>query len=317
MAEFRRAEPLASSKRARAAIVYNIGRCLEELKRDEAAVEAFERYLEAPDDRSTARTARRKVRALTKRVFGELRVTCEGPGQVSLGPEHPVQACPARWSRLRAGSYVASVSGGGFITRHEVAVAAGGSTVVDTPVPGALAVNSRVVGEAWLGDQVLGETPIPLLVLAPGRYQVEVRAPEHARWHQEVTVQAAELTTVEAAPLPLFHFPDSFEPYLRWSVSALSLAALAGGTATLLYAEERAEELDQLVTRYQGSMVSDEVGRLRAAATDAEDDARGYRAAGYSLLGAGVLLGGAATWLFLREAEPGFALRGGSVQARF
>ena len=70
-----------------------------------------------------------------------------------------------------------------------------------TPLPGTLALSSRVAGaEVWVGTDRLGETTAggPLLRdnLPPGSYRVRARKAGYAPWEQEVQVSADQRTEV-------------------------------------------------------------------------------------------------------------------------
>ena len=260
------------------------------------------------------------MRTLARKVFGRLTVTCAGPGEVALGGDLPVQPCPARWPRLRAGEYTATVRGGRFQSEHAVAVTAGAEMKIVAEVPGGLEVTSTVPGRARLDEREVGVTPVGPETLEPGVYRVEVRAAEHITWLGEVEVRSGELTTVAAAPVPIRAFPDIAEPYLRYSAAGLSVGALLGGAILLSIAGDEADDLDHLLTRYDDASAPGEAARLREEAESVEDDARAHRAAGYTLLGVGVALGGAAAWLFLRDGATASAAvtpRGGAVVVRF
>lgn len=299
LAEFQRAEPLAPSGKGRAAVRYNIARCLEELGRTEEAVTAFELYLEAPDDAGTARAARRKVRSLERKLFGGLTVRCAG--SASVGDLEP-QDCPATWTRLRAGDYEVSVRAAGFEGRRPVSVAAGKTQTLEVDLPGGVAVTASVAARVRVDGREVGTTPIDRAVLPPGAYEIEVQAPEHAVWQQRIEVRPGELTAVEAHLVSLGGFPDVAEPYLRWGTAGASAAALVGGVVALGIAAGEAGDLDSLLGAYDDADTSEEAGRLRADAERVEGEARAHRALGYTLVGVGALLAGAATWLFLRDA---------------
>ncbi len=259
------------------------------------------------------------MRALARKVFGRLTVTCAG-GEVSLGNDLPAQSCPARWTRLRAGDYTATVRSGGFEAVHSVVVLAGKDAKLAAELPGGIEVTSTVPGHARLDERDLGATPVRTQTLTPGVYRVEVRAAEHTTWHGQVEVRAGELTTVGAAPIPILVFPDVAEPYLRYSTAGLSVAALLGGAVLLSVADDEADDLDLLLAQYDDASTPEDAGRLRKQAEAAEDDARIHRAVGYTLMGVGAALGGAATWLFLRDGartSASLSPGGGSVVVRF
>ena len=77
------------------------------------------------------------------------------------------------------------------------------------PLPGALALSSRVVGvEVWVGPDRLGETarnrPLVRNNLPPGTYRLKALKAGYAPWEQEVQVSADQRTEVaiELTPLP-------------------------------------------------------------------------------------------------------------------
>ncbi len=102
---FREAQPYAEALGDPAGLQWNIARCLEELGRNEEAIQAFEAYLELPDSTDGHVEAGSRIEALVRVTYGFLDVQCGGATAiVRIRDRAGEQACPHRF-RLRPGRY--------------------------------------------------------------------------------------------------------------------------------------------------------------------------------------------------------------------
>ncbi len=103
----RAAEPLAAEhdQAALPTIRFNIARCLEQLERWAEAHAAYEAYNLLPDQEHRKQRAWQAVRAIEKRIYGGLTVTCTRAGAVVRigGREDGPRPCPARFEKLEPG----------------------------------------------------------------------------------------------------------------------------------------------------------------------------------------------------------------------
>lgn len=81
---------------------WNIARCLEELGRVEAAIDAFERVVREAPTPDEARAGQAHIDALMPLRPGRVVVDC-ALGHVSLGPDAPERPCPATFEGLPPG----------------------------------------------------------------------------------------------------------------------------------------------------------------------------------------------------------------------
>ncbi len=324
LAEFRRAEPLIAEDTVRAVLRYNIARCLEELGRWEEAIAAFERYLARPDDRNTARKARRKLRALRRKYLGVLKVSCEPPdAKIRVrGRETMAKPCPGIFDGVEPGSYTVELIAGDLTTLKTVQVTPGDPTLLHIELAGALSVRSVTPAEVLISGQPMGSTPLQSAALEPGTHDLEVRAPGHHPWRTEVEIVAGRHLELDASlePVPA-GFPDRLEPYLRHSLAgAAGLSLLAGGVYWGLAAED-IDTFDAKLAAYEAEDESSErAAELREEADAADTSARTKRAAAFTLISLGTLLGGVAAWLYVRaEDQPASSLAPapGGLRLRF
>jgi hypothetical protein len=77
----------------------------------------------------------------------------------------------------------------GFVTRHTVRVAAGGTTVLPIRLPHApISINARPWAEAWVDGVRVGDTPIGTLMRPIGRHEVVLRHRDFGERRESVLV---------------------------------------------------------------------------------------------------------------------------------
>lgn len=131
----RAAEPLAeqAGDPSLPSIRFNIARCLEQLDRPKEALAAYERYDALPDAPHRKEKAFSAMRALERRVFAQLFVSCAPVGAAVEVPglssgTHP---CPWQVPRAEPGKYEVKVSAPGHADEtRSVTLEAGKSTNV-------------------------------------------------------------------------------------------------------------------------------------------------------------------------------------------
>ena len=128
-------------------IRFNIARCHEELGEAEAALEAYARYNELPDESHRKQRAFEAVRRLRKSVYGTLSVVCAPPGsRVEIaGVTNGAVGCPWQSDRVRPGAYAVKISHPGYErTIETVEVIAGQAVNVEAALK-AIAPPERLV----------------------------------------------------------------------------------------------------------------------------------------------------------------------------
>lgn len=133
---FREAQPHAEALGDPAGLQWNIARCLEELGRNEDAIQAFEAYLELPDSTDGHVEAGSRIEALVRKTFGFLDVQCGGvTATVRVRGDAGGHRCPHRF-RLRPGRYqVDAVTRGGQPVTTTVVVELGDITTAALSPP--------------------------------------------------------------------------------------------------------------------------------------------------------------------------------------
>lgn len=309
LAEFERAEPLVTEDVDRAALRFNIARCLEELGQYEEAISAFDAYLEVPDDRATRRRARKKQSALVPRVFGRIRVECEPKhAHVVLDGDAAAESpCPADWSRIPPGPHTIEARLDAASASVDIAIEAGGDHRVRVVLPGLLRVTAAAAGaQVWLDDRGLGAVPIEAASVAPGMYRVTVRAPGHIEWKRDVIIDAGTRTDLRAMPqaIAVDTAPPpptrSLEPWLMGSGAAV---ATLGGYFWWRAGDD-VDRMRRALDRYDAADAPDAARSARRDAEAAGADARRDRALGYGLVVAGVGLAAWTAWRWWRSGEP-------------
>lgn len=213
MAQGRAAEAAAELERARAlrvtpAVLFNLGLAYHQLDRPRPALEALRAFVAAAQGAPSVGAdqtvqARRMIEELERRVAvlglqldpADARVAVDGV-DVS-DPRLPID--------LDAGRRTVRVSAPGRATvERAVELQAGTRTVLVLALPdasraGVLDVRSEVPGAAVTVDGVVvGSCPMRES-LEPGRHRIEVSAPGHTRWREEVSISAG--ATVELRPV--------------------------------------------------------------------------------------------------------------------
>lgn len=114
----RKAEAIAAEAQdpALARIRFNIARCFEELEQPRKAMEAYEIYLELPDDSHRKERAWEALRRIRSQVFGTLSVACAPPGSLVeiAGLIDGSQSCPWKSDRVQPGAYAVKISHPGY-----------------------------------------------------------------------------------------------------------------------------------------------------------------------------------------------------------
>lgn len=133
-----------------ASIRFNIARCLEQLRRDEEALAAYERYDKLPDAPHRKEKAFQAKQSLERRVFGLLSVSCSplGAAVTIEGLTNGPRPCPWQSARVRPGLYTARVSAPGYRpSEASVTLAAGtAETLQVTLVPEVSTTPSPAIG---------------------------------------------------------------------------------------------------------------------------------------------------------------------------
>lgn len=105
LVRFREAQQHADALGDPAGLQWNIARCLEELGRNEEAIEAFEAYLAMPDSQAGHAEARTRIAGMVRTTYGFVDVQCGGVrATVGIRGDAHSFACPHRF-RLRPGRY--------------------------------------------------------------------------------------------------------------------------------------------------------------------------------------------------------------------
>ena len=130
LADLRKAEPIVQEANdpTLAPIRFNIARCLEELGRNDEALKAYESYLNIPDQSGRKGRAEAAVKALKRKVFGGVSVSCDPMGAMVTIPgllDQPA-ACPLRKDEIKPGKYTVEVAFDGYTPEtREIEVAVG------------------------------------------------------------------------------------------------------------------------------------------------------------------------------------------------
>ncbi len=188
-------------------ILYNIGRCHEELGHYGAALKAFDEYLESPDEAAVAAQARQKVEALEDKLYGRVEVQCQPPGAVVRAGELGEGPCPFARKRVTAGTYPLSVAAAKHQTHTQKLVVRIGKTaklnVKLDLLPGVLDVSSQAPGGiAFLGGRKVGPLPLKGHKVPPGTYDLLVKTKHHDDWGLKVVVEPGQTAAIMAVPKP-------------------------------------------------------------------------------------------------------------------
>jgi tetratricopeptide (TPR) repeat protein len=171
LADLQRAEGLAERAEDPSLpnIRFNIARVLEQLGRDEAALEAYERYDALPDASHRKQKAFAAMQALQRKVFAVLSVACAPAGAVVEieGLVDGMHPCPWQYDRVPPGRYTVAVSAPGYTPKTtEVEVAAGDARSVQVNLqPDAL---SDPAGAVRASRDEGGVPVLPVAVLGAG-----------------------------------------------------------------------------------------------------------------------------------------------------
>lgn len=168
----RKAEPIVEKANdpTLAPIRFNIARCLEELGKPEKALEAYKRYLNLPDQSGRKSRAQLAVKALKRKVFGGIAISCDPQGAMITitGLIDQPAACPVRKAEIEPGKYTIQVEFEGYTPQtREIEVAVGEPLAVTVSL-------SRAVGLAVV-DPVAPESsfdPLPWVLTGGGALAV-------------------------------------------------------------------------------------------------------------------------------------------------
>ncbi|MCB9526630.1 MAG: PEGA domain-containing protein [Myxococcales bacterium] len=127
----RDAEPLAEGLPALGVIRYNIARVFEEMGKADAAIQAYQDYLQTPDSGPRRAKAREALKRLDGQRSGSLEIDCGGVKGTVIVEGFPEGDCPWTWSGVKPGTYPVRVLAEGHLpARREVAVQPGQTTRV-------------------------------------------------------------------------------------------------------------------------------------------------------------------------------------------
>ncbi|MGK0360437.1 MAG: hypothetical protein ACI9U2_002750 [Bradymonadia bacterium] len=126
----RKAEPIVEKANdpTLAPIRFNIARCLEELGKPAEALGAYARYLNLPDQSGRKSRAQAAVKALKRKVFGGVAISCDPEGAMITiaGLIDQPAACPLRKAEIEPGTYTVQVEFEGYTSQtREIEVAVG------------------------------------------------------------------------------------------------------------------------------------------------------------------------------------------------
>lgn len=306
LTEFRKAEPHAALSGGRAAVRFNIARCLDELGRFPEAIAAYERYLAFPDKPGPRRRAVARISALVSKTYGRLDVQCEPPGAglKATGPTASTGTCPARWERLLPGAYTISLFVAGKPVDRQTATVRVGHTATAKlrQRDGALTVRSNVGGATiYVDGRAVGTSPVTL-PLAPGTYAVRAVALGRRPWRSEVEVKPAR-TAVLTAELALWTAgnpdPPGWTKIAPWVLAGVSAASLIAGGIFLSNSQDAEDAADRAYASYRGATVPADAAALRSRTRAHDKAAKDDRMWAIGLLGTGTALAAATVWAFI------------------
>ncbi len=325
LAEFQRAEPMVTDPAALSVLRYNVARCLEQMQQPEAAVAAFERYLKMPDTPAALKAGRARLESLRRAHFGAVTLKGMPPDAnctVRRDAPEPTAATPSRClpgeNSLLAGRYAFDVqyadSAHGRTLTAEIA--AGSRQTLEAAAPGWLVVDTRqsggevaLDGAHWVAESGAG-APVEagLHVLTLGRDGAEV-------WRTALHLSPGESRRIVAGG-PTETPEDGTEPALGaeasaarsagrgpwpWVLAAGAAGGLAGGVVFGLRTVDAVDAGDRAFKRVATAPDQAAYTADRAAVKRHDGDARSNRIFAYGLAGAGLIGGGIATWLLLRD----------------
>ncbi|MCA9540360.1 MAG: PEGA domain-containing protein [Myxococcales bacterium] len=309
-----------------ATLSFLLARCLDNLGQAPAAVDEYETFLKlasahpAPTQRAQAdqdlrvQNVRSRLVVLVPATFGGLMVNCADTGlTVALGEE--ARPCPATFGRRLPGPLTLTI-------RHEaqvietraVEIRPGPPRALEVAAYGRLRVTSDVPGAVTVDGRAMGSTPVEALWLAPGAHALRFEASGLPAETRMVTLTAGALETVAltvrpAAPAPAPVVEDKPPPpppdrLLPWTVTGIAGAFAVAGAVTLVVASGTEDDADALHAKYEAATDPNEASRLRQQAESKYEDRDLQRGLGLGFLGAAVVAGGAATWLWLSDSPP-------------
>ena len=145
LSQFRGLLESSTSKEQRRRLQWNVARCLEMLGRSEEALAEFYAYESTIKDAKRQARAKRKIRSLIPKVYGDLHVKCKTAAtfQVELKPhsnptasqKFNAQKCPGRLKKLKSGEATVTAWIGKRIDRRKVDIRAGQTAVLHMQIP--------------------------------------------------------------------------------------------------------------------------------------------------------------------------------------
>lgn len=309
--EFERAEPLGDALGDRPTLQYMLGRCHEELQHPLEATLLFERALESERDPERVQKYRGQLQRLETRSFGQVAVTCEpSPMSVRLGEGNPVP-CPTEFRRLPPGPIdVQLLHDGRPGTPRRVVIVAGQRSSVTLQAAATLTLNAgRLNGSVWVDGKAMGWLPVSPMELEPGSHRVEIRSGEQTLWSHTQVMAPGERRTLTAGTYEVVDSGDADADAgpgaLPWALAISGGAALAAGGVFWALAAGEYDAAQDAKSRYDAAATRTDATRARREAVDHGETGDRDRWLAVGSLGAGAVLGGVATWLFLRAPESG------------
>ena len=206
-------------------LLWNIGRCLEELGRHEESLERFERYLEIEVDDSKgirdALTKVAKLRAAAAPKSATLRVETTPPKAQVLVDGEPVGTAPVLLD-VPEGDHVIAARLAGYADAETKVSATGGQAAVISlalpelpkeapPTQAAPASPTPAPTQRWIGPTVIGATGVLLTALAvhafldSGEHDEDAAAARRRGESGEMSAAAAGAVASDAEDRATFH----------------------------------------------------------------------------------------------------------------
>ena len=301
-----------------AGIRWNVARCLEELRRYEEAIVAFEHYQDIEEDPQRLDEAQAKIDALGQALTGSLIVECGGEGMLIELVGDSVALCPARWDHVPVGERVLVAAVGELrYPPIPVRIEPRRASVVTVPAPGWLSISSAVDGgEARIDRQIVGVVPLKPVTLPPGRYRLELRTPQHTPWSREIEIRSGQTTKIRAEPrpvptttptgvlgegVPVTTGTGERATWLTWSAGGTATAATGAAILLLWASNASADRLDRAQQDYDDAATRDAAESARERMDSAQQSATTQRYGAYALFGTSAALTTLTAWLLLRS----------------
>ena len=121
LAELERTKPLVSQTKILPMVLFNIGRCYEELNLPIEAIDAYRQYLEVGEESERRQSrAHDSIKRLRRKFVGRLTVSCnpEGARVKLIGPSSRSLTCPADFGEVMASQYDMEISHPGYVSER-------------------------------------------------------------------------------------------------------------------------------------------------------------------------------------------------------